>query len=157
MRTLTCAFLLSASTGLAGAQIVVPDSDDLQSIVEAANQAWVEAYTAGDVETLVKMHSEDTVILSPNGMMLQGLEGARSYYTLVIGYAPKNRSVSIKESKVREYGDLVIQNATWDFTATRPDDTPVQFSGRTSLVTLKTPGGWYIIDYHPAINPPAQN
>jgi uncharacterized protein (TIGR02246 family) len=158
MRALLCALSLCVGSGIAAAQIVVPDADDdLQSIVEAANKAWLGAYTAGDVDALVKMHSPDTVILSPNGFKLEGLEGARTYYTMSIGFAPKNRSVTIKESTVRQYGDIVIQNATWDFTAATPDDTPVEVSGRSSVVSIRKPDGWYIIDYHPAINPPPQN
>lgn len=158
MKTVITAFLLSSSVGFAAAQIAPPDaSDNLEALADAANSAWVEAYTAGNVDELVGMHAEDTVILSPNGSIFEGLEGARAYYTLAIGFAPHDRSITIKERTVRQYGDLIIQNATWDMKATTPDNTPIALSGRSSIVALKTPEGWFIVDYHPAINPPPQN
>lgn len=156
MRTLLTACLLATTMNVAWAQIVVPEgtSSDLDALTEAANRIWIEAYTSGDVEALVKMHAPESLIQSPFGRMLEGLDGAREYYTMAIAYAPKNRHVTIKESKTRQFGDLVIQNSTWDFSAARPDDTPVEFSGRSSVVVQRTPDGLYIVDYHPAVNPP---
>jgi ketosteroid isomerase-like protein len=155
MRTLLCAFLLASSSGIAAAQFVAPDqTGDIQTLVEAGNKAWIEAYVSGDIDTLVKMHAEDSVILSPFGRRFDGVEGAREYYSQSYGFAPKDRVVTIKDSTVREYGDLIIQNSTWDFSATGVDDTPFTISGRSSVVSMRTPEGWFIIDYHPAINPP---
>lgn len=140
---------------MAAAQFVPPGgADDLQSILDAGNKAWMEAYTKGDIDTLVRMHSEDSVILSPFGLRFDGVEGAREYYSLSYGFAPKDRVITIKHSSARQYGDLIIQNVSWDFTAAKADDTPFAISGRTSMVSMKTPEGWYIVDYHPAINPP---
>lgn len=156
MRILVTACLLSATMNVAGAQIVVPEEarGDLHAMAEAANRIWVEAYTSGDVEALVAMHAPESVIQSPFGTVHEGLHGAREYYSMNVAAAPKNRSVTITESKLREFGDLIIQNASWEFSAARPDDTPISVSGRSSMVVKRTPEGFYILDYHPAFNPP---
>ena len=155
MRRFICVFLLASSSSIAAAQFVPPgDADDLQSVVEAAGKAWMEAYKSGDIDALANMHAADSVILSPFGLRFDGVEGAREYYRLTYEFAPKDRVITIKDSTVRRYGDLIIQNVSWDFTAASADDTPVAFSGRTSMVSIKSPEGWYIVDYHPAINPP---
>lgn len=154
MRTQLCAFILSATTGLAHAQIPVPaDVADVEAQIAAGSEAWIEAYVAGDVDALAAMHAPDAVILSPNGRMFEGIEGIRAYYEMATGFT-KNRRITIKESTVRDYGDFLIQNNTWDFKAELQDDTPFEASGRTSMVAARRGNGWFIIDYHPAFNPP---
>lgn len=154
MRTLFCAFILSATTGLAAAQIPVPaDVTDVEAQIAAGSEAWIDAYVAGDVDALAAMHAPDAVILSPNGRMFEGIEGIRAYYELTAGFT-RNRRITVKENSIRDYGEFVIQNSTWDFQAELQNGAPFEARGRSSMVAAKRGNGWYIIDYHPAFNPP---
>ena len=156
MKTLFCAFVLSASFGTAAAQIAVPDhvAGDPQAVVEAVNKAWIEAYVAGDVEALVRMYAPDAAILSTGGVVLEDHDSIRNFFSLVTD--TRSRNLVVKKSAVRDYGDVVVQSATWHFEAILWEGREIEGSGRTTTVVRRTPEGWYIIGYHPAFDRPPE-
>lgn len=152
MKALFCAFVLSASSGIAAAQIAVPDdvAGDPQAVVEAASKAWIEAYVAGDVEALVRMYAPDAAILSAGGVILEGHDSVRDFFSLVTN--TKSRNIVVKGSSVRQYGDVVVQNTTWHYEAILWEGREIEGSGRSSQAVRRTPEGWYIISHHQAFD-----
>lgn len=154
MRTLFCAIVLSVSSGMAAAQIDLPDdvAGDPRAVAEAAGKIWIDAYVAGDVETLVGMYAPDAVLLSTGGVMLEDRDGIRNFFSLVTD--TRSRNVVVKNSSVRQYGDVVIQNTTWRYEAILWEGRKIEGSGRSSQAVRLTPEGWYIISHHQAFDRP---
>jgi uncharacterized protein (TIGR02246 family) len=159
MRALLVAATLSMAAGHAWAQLAIPDDlvDDAPAAVEAANRAYLDAYSKGDVDALVTMFAPDAIVVSPvSGQRLQGRDGVRQLYGQSVAFT-KSRETVIRDSMVREYGDIVIQNAKFDTRFVLQDDRVFETSGRISVVVQKTPEGWFIIDYHPVYDRLPQN
>ena len=150
MRSLLCALILSAGTGLAAAEIA--SSSDTASGVDAVNRAWIDAYVAGDVDALVSLYAPDAAILSTGGVILEGHDAVRQFFDLVMN--TRSRNIVVRDSAVREYGDIVIQNMTWNYEALLDDGSSLEGRGRSALVFRKTSEGWQIIGYHPAFDRP---
>jgi uncharacterized protein (TIGR02246 family) len=65
--------------------------------IEAAAQAWIEAYNARDAERLIALTTEDVVLLDPSAASVSGQEAARQALRRAVAAAAGHLTSDTKE------------------------------------------------------------
>jgi uncharacterized protein (TIGR02246 family) len=137
----TIALLCLSATG------ALAQASDIKSIPDL----WAEAYQKGDATGIARLYAPDAVMIGVSGQRSEGREAIETSVQRGIA-ASKSRKLTMKDKKLREFGDIAIQNDTWDVELVSQDDKTTSLSGRSSVVYQRTPQGWWIIDHHTTRN-----
>ncbi len=133
MRFLTLcflAFLAAPLTATAG-----PTED-----ANAALDRFSAAYTANDVEALVKLFTSDTILLGTNSPVISKGDGAvRTYFT-------NKNTIQDRNTIVLSDNDVII-TGFYEFTR-MTDGQPVAGPARFTAVMTKRAGQWQIAHLH---------
>jgi uncharacterized protein (TIGR02246 family) len=70
-----------ALSGCAPAAPPPVDTAAEEAALKAVTAAWLNAYNAGDVETIVAMYVEDAVLMPPHAAVANGHAGIRAFLT----------------------------------------------------------------------------
>jgi len=135
--------LLCLSAGSAWTQ-----ASDLKSIPDL----WVRAYESGDVNGLCRLYADDAVLTDASGERAEGLWAIEMSLGKAIAQS-KTRKLTLRDTKLRELGDIAIQNDTWEVAAVSPDDKTSKMSGQSTVVYQRTPKGWLIVNHHTSAKP----
>ena len=87
-----------------------------------------------------------------SGQRSEGRPAIEKALAQAIG-ASKARKITLKETKLREFGDITVQNDAWEAEVVSQDDKTSNLTGRSTVVYQRTPKGWVIVDHHTALNP----
>ncbi len=128
-----------------GSSAQVPD-------YKAILDLWSEAYHKGDAASVSKLYAEDAVMTGATGRRSDGRSAIETALQRAMA-TTKSRRLTMKDTKRREYGNIAIQNDTWDLDLVSQDDKTSSYSGRSSVVYYRTPQGWWIIVHHIGITP----
>jgi len=78
------ALVIGSVLALSGCVSATPPPVDTaaeETALKAVTKAWLEAYNAGDVETIVAMYTEDAVLMPPHAAVANGPAAIRAYLT----------------------------------------------------------------------------
>jgi uncharacterized protein (TIGR02246 family) len=111
---------------------------------EQLNAAIARAFSAGDLDAFVALHTPDaTVVPPPEGRTVHGLEAIRAATAPIFAMKPTMTSTVIK---VVEGDGLALTHARWTLSATAPDGRPLELSGRGTIVSRRQRDGtWRIV------------
>jgi uncharacterized protein (TIGR02246 family) len=107
--------------------------------------AFEKAFNAGDVDALLKLYDEQSVLVAEPGKPVQGLENIRRALT---GFLALKLPIQLTVRHVYENGDIGFCVADWTIAGKAPDGKDVKVGGTSAEVVKKTSGGnWvYVID-----------
>jgi ketosteroid isomerase-like protein len=107
--------------------------------------AFEKAFNAGDVDALLKLYDEQSVLVDEPGKPVQGLENIRQ---ALIGFLALKLPIQLTVRRVYENGDIGFCVADWSIAGKAPDGKDVKVGGTSVEVVKRTSGGnWvYVID-----------
>jgi len=132
------------------AAIGVPEKSlamDMSLPMKAADidPAFQRAFNAGDLDSLLKLYDEGSILVVEPGKAVQGLEAIKQALT---GYLALKLPIELTVRHVYENGDIGFCVADWSIVGKGPDGKEVKVNGTSAEVVKKTSGGnWvYVID-----------
>ena len=112
---------------------------------------FFDAYNRGDLETLVSLYEEDSILASPprgetGAVLVQGTQGIREQ--LKAGLS-RSRKFTHESMQAFQVGDIALLHCKSVSTHTEPDGTTRTSSGGSiEIVRRQADGTWrYVIDY----------
>ncbi|HEX6039863.1 SgcJ/EcaC family oxidoreductase [Longimicrobium sp.] len=117
----------------------VPDQGEVARIQELSRR-FSEAYVANDIETMVRMYTEDAVIFPGNSEALRGSEAIRRYWT----QAPGSRVTMHRATptEIRIDGDHAYDYGNYEISGQRDGTAWGPNYGKYVIVWRRTPEGW---------------
>ena len=97
----TTALLLLLGPGLSN-QAVADEAKDIAAIERVA-QRWIELYTAGDLDRLMTLYTEDAVVALHGRPAMRGVEQIRNFFAPGMGKSRVTFEIDIEEIQV--HGD----------------------------------------------------
>ena len=145
MRFLVGVFILMASISTAAAD---SKADALQVV-----DRWAKAFTASDVDAIVKLYAPDALFLGTGSKaVVTKPEGIRTYFEAgLLVNRPRGASLNSFESMVLS-DDAVLVTGLDTVTAVR-DGTPTSASGRVTFVVARRGADWQIVHFHRSAMP----
>jgi ketosteroid isomerase-like protein len=115
-----------------------------EAVLLAGTEAWIKAYNAGDVDTIVAMYADDAIVMPPGVPALKGRAALRTYLPTELA-AAKAAGVTLVLGKVRDAG--VSGDLGWDSGdyVVRDKSGAVVDSGNYLAVWRKVGGKWLYI------------
>jgi ketosteroid isomerase-like protein len=129
-----------------GASAKAPAMDtSLPTKAADIDPAFEKAFNAGDVDALLKLYDEQSVLVAEPGKPVQGLDNIRQ---ALIGFLALKLPIQLTVRRVYENGDIGFCVADWNIAGKAPDGKDVKVGGTSAEVVKKTSGGnWvYVID-----------
>jgi ketosteroid isomerase-like protein len=107
--------------------------------------AFEKAFNAGDLDALLKLYDDQSVLVAEPGKPVQGLANIKQALT---GYLALKLPIQLTVRHVYENGDIGFCTADWSIAGKAPDGKDVKVGGTSVEVVKKTAGGnWvYVID-----------
>jgi uncharacterized protein (TIGR02246 family) len=134
------------------AVVIPPAFADEREDAYASIERWSEAFNSGDVEQIVRMYSNDALVLGTlsSGMTTKS-DDLRAYFNAAA--AAKLQVKLGAHSAVALAEDAVAIAGFYDFSTPAPDGQPVVVPARFSFVMVKRDGIWRIAHHHSSVRP----
>jgi len=121
-----------------------------EAAIKAVTAAWLNAYNAGDVETIVATYAEDAVLMPPHAAVAKGHAAIRAFLTIDTA-AAKAAGVKIVPGTAGVAGDMGWESGS--YTIADASGAAVD-SGSYLSVSRKSNGKWlYIRDTYNSDRP----
>ena len=134
------------------AAVIPPALADKREDAYAGVERWSEAFNSGDVEQIVRMYTNDALIL---GTLSPGMtskpDDLRAYFKAAA--AAKLQVKLGDHSAVALAEDAVAIAGFYDFSRPAVDGQPVVVPARFSFVMVKKDGIWKIAHHHSSVRP----
>lgn len=141
MRELVVAIALTASlcsTALAG-----PKEDALEVV-----EKWTTAFTASDVDGIVKLHAPDALFLGTGSKtVVTKPEEIRKYFEQAL-LSNRPRGAKVGDHAVMVLSDTVVVVTGLDTITGVRDGTPYSAEGRVTFVVANRGPAWQIVHFH---------
>src|SRR5262249_2119154 len=107
--------------------------------------AFEKAFNAGDLDTLLKLYDDQSVLVAEPGKPVQGLENIKQ---ALMGFLALKLPIQLTVRRVYENGDVGLCVADWSMAGKGPDGKDVKLGGTSAEGVRKTSSGnWvYVID-----------
>ena len=121
---------------------------DISADIEACknlNDAWDEAYNAGDIDRLLSIYTDDAIRIPPNEPALIGKEAIQGNFQQSFDqFTEENDSVVVD---VKIGGDLAFVRGTWtDIQTPKDGEESLNLNGNFVVINQKqTDGSWKTI------------
>ena len=142
-RTLLVGTGLFATIGVSARALALDTSLPMKAA--DIDPAFARAFNAGDLDALLKLYDEQSVLVAEPGKPVQGLENIRQ---ALAGFLALKLPIQLTLRHVYENGDIGFCVADWSIAGRAPDGKDVKVGGTSAEVVKKTSGGnWvYVID-----------
>jgi uncharacterized protein (TIGR02246 family) len=121
--------------------------------IDAATQAWVNAYNSRDPKQIVALYAPDAVFWGTGSPVLRDTPAAIADYFSGEPSRPNGR-VELGAHRVRVWGDVAASTGSYTFTDVRNGET-IRRPARFSFVYHRVNGRWMIVDHHSSAVPAA--
>ena len=112
---------------------------------------WSAAYTANDIDTIVKLYASDALLHGTSSPTLNaGTAAIRSYFGRLPGSGNK---VTIKERRMIALGESAAVGVGFYEFVSLQDGKPVARPARFTMVVVKRGGDWLIAHHHSSALP----
>ena len=112
-------------------------ADPVRDAVEAANQAFVKAFLAGDAKVIGELYSEDAQVIAPGAAVAEGRTAIAAFWA---DGMKTTRNVRLDTATVVSDGDLASEDGVVHLTASDGS----QSSARYVVVWKRLGGRWYM-------------
>lgn len=145
------AAFVTTSLVLASSQ-AVPATDSDRAGIQAASQAWSEAFNTCDPAKLAALYPPDAVLWGTFSQdAIPTPAGIRQYFDRACSIVPPIK-VTFDQQLVRAYADTAINSGKTTFTRI-VDGEPRLTPGRYSFTYRNVNGQWLIADHHSSVVP----
>jgi len=131
-----------AGTGAGETAPATLTDSDKASIREQTDK-FVEAFNAGDFDTMMTLYTEDGVLMPPNSPAVTGREAIKAF----ISTMPKVKDFSITTDEIEGAGDRAIAYGTFALTFVMPDGTEMKDHGKFIEVREKQADGSWLMTH----------
>ncbi|HMF14129.1 MAG TPA: nuclear transport factor 2 family protein [Gemmataceae bacterium] len=142
-RTLLVGTGLVAAMGVSAKALATDAS--LPMKVADIDPAFEKAFNASDLDALLRLYDDQSVLVAEPGKPVQGLAAIKQ---ALIGFLALKLPIKLDVRRVYENGDLGMCVADWSIVGKGPDGKDVKLGGTSAEVVKKAAGGnWvYVID-----------
>jgi len=134
------------------AAVIPPALADKREDAYAGVERWSEAFNSGDVEQIVRMYTNDALVL---GTLSPGMtstpDDLRAYFKAAA--AAKLQVKLGDHSAVAVADDAVAIAGFYDFSRPAADGQPVVIPARFSFVMVKKDDLWKVAHHHSSVRP----
>ncbi|MGH2962233.1 MAG: YybH family protein [Microbacterium sp.] len=111
--------------------------EEIHALLEAA-------FKARDLDAYIDLYDEDAaLIVPPEGERVSGKEAIRASVEATFALEPDFRSEVVEKL---EGASIALTHARWSLAGTGEDGSPVEMSGRATMVSRRQPNGsWRIV------------
>src|SRR6185437_7531207 len=99
--------------------------------------AFEKAFNAGDLEALLKLYDEQSVLVAEPGKPIKGLENIKQALS---GFLALKLPIQLTVRHVYENGEIGFCVADWSISGKAPDGKDVKVGGTSAEVVKKTSG-----------------
>ena len=111
--------------------------------IRAADQAWLEAFAAGDLERSLAFCADDCAVMPENAPAAQGLEAIREVFR---GWFKPGLKIRWTPDRVEASGDLGFSSGTYEMSFDDPKGETIGDRGKYVIVWKKqADGSWKVI------------
>jgi uncharacterized protein (TIGR02246 family) len=111
--------------------------------IRAADQAWLEAFAAGDLESSVRFCAEDCDVLPEHAPAVRGREAIRELFRT---WLKPGLKISWSPERVEASGDLGVSSGTYEMSFDDPSGKRMSDRGKYVIVWKKqADGSWKVI------------
>jgi ketosteroid isomerase-like protein len=96
--------------------------------------AFVKAFNAGDLDTLLKLYDDQSILVAEPGKPVQGLENIKK---ALMGFLALKLPIQLTVRRVYENGDVGLCVADWSMAGKGPDGKDVKLGGTSAEVVKK--------------------
>ena len=104
----------------------MPDKRD--EAFDARIEAYLDAFDAGDWETVASHYTDDVVSYPPSGAEIRGIEALREFYRRT--FEEQRPQITGYECEYKIRGDDIIVWESFNITMNPPGEDPYTFAGR---------------------------
>jgi ketosteroid isomerase-like protein len=142
-RTLLIGTSVFAAMGLPAKSFAMDES--LPMNAADVGPAFQKAFNAGDLDALLKLYDDQSMLVDEPGKAVQGLENIKQ---VLMNYLSLKLPIQLTVRRAYENGNLAFCVADWSIDGKAPDGTDIKLGGASAEVVKKTSGGnWvYVID-----------
>ncbi|MGI9229235.1 MAG: YybH family protein [Gammaproteobacteria bacterium] len=121
---------------------VHPARADDEQAIRAAAQTWIERYSAGDLDGLMQLYTEDATVALHGKPVLKGKTAIRNFFAAGIGKSAIDFQIDIEVIEI--HGDVAHFMSKYYLTAVSKQDGSVyRDAGRSLLIYKKDRAGQY--------------
>jgi uncharacterized protein (TIGR02246 family) len=136
----------------AAAVIIPPALADEREDAYAGVERWSAAFNSGDVEQIVRMYTDDALVLGTlNPGMISKPDDLRAYFKAAAAAKLQVKLGDHSAAALAE--DAVAIVGFYDFSRQASDGQPVVVPARFSFVMVKKDGIWKIAHHHSSVRP----
>jgi len=111
-----------------------------KSEVEAASQAWLDAFNAGDATGVAKQYADDARLLPPNAEIVEGRQAIEGF---VGGFVSTGAKLAFTTLTVHETPTLCATVGTYDLTF--PGEVPDDRGKYVEVWAKQSDGSWQMV------------
>jgi ketosteroid isomerase-like protein len=113
-------FLVQAAKGMSAKSLAMDTSLPME--VADIDPAFEKAFNAGDLDTLLKLYDDQSVLVAEPGKPVQGLENIKQ---ALMGFLALKLPIQLTVRRVYENGDVRLCVADWSMAGQGPDGKDV--------------------------------
>ena len=121
-------------------------SNNIKSIIEAANLAWNQALNSGNTKSLAALYAENAMLSPGNGRTLVGRIEIENLFKSFIENGVHNHTLDV--IKVGEDEKVIYQVSKWNANGAESNGTPTIFGGITTSVLEQDQDGKWLTRSH---------
>lgn len=111
--------------------------------IRAADQSWLEAFAAGDLESSLKFCADDCVVMAPNAPAAIGGEAIRE---LLRGWFKPGLKISWTPDRVDVSDDLGFSSGAYEMSFKDPAGNTISDHGKYVIVWKRqADGSWKVV------------
>jgi len=107
----------------------------------AVSDALVEADNAGDWDAVAALHTQDAILLPPNGPVVTGRSAIRGFFASL----PPIKSFELEVDEVAGRGDLAYVRGTYSMVLAPPGSEPILDTGKYIEIRRKQEDGSWLL------------
>ncbi len=104
---------------------------------------FIQALNAGDLDGLLALYTDDSVLLPSDGQLARGCKAIREAYSMLVALRPV---IQLNTRRITDNGDIALLSADWRLKGAGPDGSPIEMAGRSAEVARRgKDGNWYYL------------
>ena len=90
------------------------ETSENRSVIDAANENFMEAFVKRDIDTMLGLYTDDAVVVQPDGSHYTGREAIRSWLTVLVGSTPDGETLDLNTEAMFESSDeTLVEDGLW--------------------------------------------
>lgn len=124
--------------------MTIPAGESEERILLEIDRRWIDAFNAGDVDTLVSIYAPDVIVMPPSEAMIEGREAVREWIEAF--FARNTAGQQLVNDEVVVAGGWAFMRGHFTLVVTpRAGGEPVRQRGKHLLIWRRQPdGAWKV-------------